>query len=171
MENSQNSWHANGEMPVKNNNKKMLWLLAFWDVDSLLGNWLSDCSTNFLGEWWSRQADFLQAHCWQIGTDVIHMCTCILFFIFFEYTFILSHKGAWNFNGKWKVIVSRINIAKLAVLLRSISSYLANLNLSEQVMQTVHSCSCKVEIHDNLCYSLCQNTILWAMKLQITLPK
>lgn len=110
--------------------KKLLWLLAFWDVASLLGNWLIDCSANFLGEWWSRQAAFLQAHRWQIGIDIIHTCTRILLFNFFESMLILSHTGAWNFNGKWKVIEFRTNIAKLAVLLWSISSYLTNLNLS-----------------------------------------
>lgn len=60
--------------------KKWLWLSAFWAVAGLLGNWLIDCSANFLGECWSRLPDFLQAHRWQIGTDIIHTCTCILYY-------------------------------------------------------------------------------------------
>lgn len=78
-------------MSVKNKTK-LLCLLALEDVDSLLGNWLIDCSANFLGEWWSREAAFLQAHCWHVGTDIIHTCTCTLFFNFFE--IFLSHREA-----------------------------------------------------------------------------
>lgn len=89
------------EMSIKNKTK-LHCLLALGDVDSLLGNWLVGCSANFLGEWWSREAAFLQAHCWHIGTDIIHTCTRVLLFNFFEPILFLSHtslKIQWQVKG------------------------------------------------------------------------
>jgi len=59
----------------------------------LLGNWLIDYSTNFLGEWWSRQAAFLRFTANKLALISYIHGTCILFFNSFEPMLILSHTG------------------------------------------------------------------------------
>lgn len=142
--------HKISDMQKRNVNKEQNQIalpLSTGDVDSLLGNWLVGCSANFLGEWWSREAAFLQAHCWHMGTDLIHTCTCILLFNFFEPILSLTQELENSMGNERQLHIEQI-LPNCQYF--SISSYLSYINLSQQLIQTVHSCSSKLEIYYNL---------------------